>query len=221
MRIRKRLAYTLFPFVSLPPQKKGVMDQRLQNILEGAVALFKNYGLRSISMDEVARSMGMSKKTLYQYVDNKDDLIRKALEYIIEKTSSKDVEDRENYNAIDVLMEISRLVRLETVEINPNVIFDLHKYYPVIYRSIFVKKRDMIYDDVVRNFNRGIAEGLYREDIDIDLVARLYVKNLMEIHDPEFINVPFSKIFHVMFDTHIRSIVNEKGLEYYKQQLKT
>ncbi len=171
-------------------------------------------------MDEISRSMGMSKKTLYQYVDNKDDLITKALEYVIEKNTFKLIEENEELNAIDVLLEISRMVRIETNEINPVVVFDLHKYYPIIYRNIFVKKRDMIYSDICKNFHRGIKEGIYRIDLDIDIVARLYVKNLMEIHDPEFINAPFSKIFQVMFDSHIRSIVNNRGLAYYEQQIK-
>jgi hypothetical protein len=162
----------------------------------------------------------MPKKTLYQYVENKDDLITKALEYVIEKNTFNVVEENDNLNAIDVLLEISRMVRMETIEINPVVVFDLHKYYPSIYHNIFVKKRDMIYADICRNFHRGIKEGLYRTDLDIDMVARLYVKNLMEIHDPEFINAPFSRIFQVMFDNHIRSIVNQKGLKYYEQQIK-
>lgn len=171
-------------------------------------------------MDEISRSMGMSKKTLYQYVENKDDLITKALEYVIEKNTFNTIEENEKLNAIDVLLEISRMVRMETLEINPVVVFDLHKYYPVIYHNIFVKKRDIIYGDICDNFHRGIKEGIYRTDLDIDMVARLYVKNLMEIHDPEFINAPFSKIFQVMFDNHIRSIVNQKGLAYYEQQIK-
>ncbi len=171
-------------------------------------------------MDEISRSMGMSKKTLYQYVENKDDLITKALEFVIEKNTFNVIEENEKLNAIDVLLEISRMVRMETLEINPVVVFDLHKYYPVIYRNIFVKKRDIIYGDICKNFNRGMKEGIYRTDLDIDMVARLYVKNLMEIHDPEFINAPFSRIFQVMFDSHIRSIVNHKGLAYYEQQIK-
>lgn len=196
------------------------MDQRQHSILEGAIKLFKQYGLRSVSMDDVAGSLGMSKKTLYQFVENKDDLITRALDFLIQKTTLTEVEKDENLNAIDVLLEISRIVRSETVEINPVVKFDLYKYYPVIYNNALAKKRDMIYHDLLANYSKGVHQGLYRSDIDIDLVAKLYIKNLMEIHDPEYIKAPLSKIFHVMFDTHIRSIVNKEGLEYYELKIK-
>lgn len=196
------------------------MDQRQQSILEGAIKLFKQYGLRSVSMDDVAGSLGMSKKTLYQFVENKDDLITRSLDYLIQKTTIVEIEKNENLNAIDVLLEISRIVRAETVEINPVVKFDLYKYYPAIYNSTLSKKREMIYHDLLANYKKGVYQGLYRGDIDIDLVAKLYIKNLMEMHDPEYINAPLSKIFHVMFDTHIRSIVNKEGLEYYELKIK-
>lgn len=196
------------------------MEQKIITIIEGAIKLFKKYGLRSISMDELALSMGMSKKTLYQYVVNKEDLIRKVLEYIIERNSVNDFEDNKNLNAIDMLLQISHMVRVETVEMNPVVVFDLHKYYPAIYHDIFVKKRDIIFNQMYSNFERGIKEGIYRSDMDMDMFARLYVKNLMEIHDPEFINATFTKIFNAMFDIQIRAIVNDKGLTYYEQKLK-
>lgn len=196
------------------------MEQKFIAIIEGAIKLFKKYGLRSISMDEIALSMGMSKKTLYQYVANKEDLIKKTLEFIIERNSINDFEDDKNLNAIDMLLQISHMVRVETVEMNPVVVFDLHKFYPTIYHDIFVKKRDIIFKQMCSNFERGIKEGIYRNDMDIDMFARLYVKNLMEIHDPEFINATFTKIFNAMFDIQIRAIVNDKGLAYYEQKLK-
>ncbi len=195
------------------------MEQKLVTILEGAIKLFKKYGLRSISMDELALSLGMSKKTLYQYVSNKEDLVKKVLEYIIDRNSLNDFEDNPNLNAIDMLLQISHVVRIETVEMNPVVVFDLHKYYPAIYHDIFVKKREMIYNQMYSNFKRGISEGIYRKDVDIDMFARLYVKNLMEIHDPEFINASFTRIFNAMFDIQIRAIANNKGLTYYEQKL--
>ncbi|HLO92490.1 MAG TPA: helix-turn-helix domain-containing protein [Lentimicrobium sp.] len=196
------------------------MDEKLISILEGAIKLFKQYGLRSISMDEIARSLSMSKKTLYQYVDNKDDLIIKALDYIIAKTKVEEIEKDENLNAIDVLLEISRIVRTEVVEMNPVVKFDLFKFYPSIYHKAVMKKKEMIFNDIIINFNRGIEQGLYRKDVDIELTAKLYIQNLLEIHDPEFMNAPLSKVFVVMFDTLIRSIVNEEGLKYYEQKIK-
>lgn len=196
------------------------MDKKLESIIIAVINLFKQYGLRSISMDEVARSLGISKKTLYQYVVNKEDLIMKCCEYVIETYRASEDERNKNYNAIDVLLEISLAVRSLVDDVSPVVIFDFQKYYPHVLRAVIVKKREMIYSDMSRNFERGRKEGLYRDDIDHDLVLKLYIKNLMEIHDPEFINAPVKKVFNVMFDSHIRSIVNTKGLDYYEKKIK-
>jgi len=196
------------------------MDEKQKLIIEGAIKLFKQYGLRSVSMDDVSRSLGMSKKTLYQFVDNKDDLITRAIDYVIERNTRIDTKD-ESLNAIDVLLEISSLISAETLEINPVVRYDLFKYFPAIYNSALNKRREQIYQDILANYECGVRQGLYREDLDIDVVAKLYIKNLMEIHDADFINAPLSKILKVMFDSHIRSIINEKGLEYYEQKIKS
>lgn len=196
------------------------MDDKQKLILEGAVKLFKQYGLRSVSMDDVSRSLGMSKKTLYQFVDNKDDLVTRAIDYVIERNSQIDTSD-ESLNAIDVLLDISRCISAETLEINPVVRYDLFKYFPAIYNAALNKRREHIYRDILANYKNGVKQGLYREDIDIDVVAKLYIKNLMEIHQADFINAPFSKILKVMFDSHIRSIINDKGLEYYEQKIKS
>lgn len=196
------------------------MDEKLVTILEGSIKLFKQYGLRSISMDEIARSIGMSKKTLYQFVDNKDDLITQSLDYLIEKTTIEKIEKEKKLNAIDVLLEISRIVRSEVIEMNPVVKFDLFKYYPSIYHRAVMKKKEMIFSDIIENFNKGMQQGLYRTDVDIEMTAKLYIQNLLEIHDPEFMNASLSRIFVVMFDTLIRSIVNENGLKYYEQKIK-
>lgn len=171
-------------------------------------------------MDEVSRSLGISKKTLYQYVLNKEDLITKCCEYVIEEYRTREDERNKNYNAIDALLEISLAVRNLVDDVSPVVLFDFQKYYPHVLRGVIIKKREMIYADMSRNFERGLKEGIYREYIDHDLVLKLYIKNLMELHDPEFINAPVKKVFNVMFDSHIRSIVNSKGLNYYEKKIK-
>ncbi len=195
------------------------MDNRLQTILQGTIKLFRKYGLRSISMDVVASSMGISKKTLYQYVNSKEDLIQKVCEYVMEKNPIKEVQKNTNLNAIEVLLEISRLTRADTVELNPAVVYDLKKFYPAIYHNIYLKKRDMVCSDINLNIERGIKEGLYREGIEIELLSKLFVKNLMEIEEPEFLEASQEMIFFIMMDTLIRAIVNEKGLEYYERNI--
>jgi AcrR family transcriptional regulator len=201
------------------------MDEKLEKILRESGRLFIKYGIRSLSMDDICRELGMSKKTLYQYVESKSDLISRLLQYNFDE-HSKNVHSLVvgEHNAIDVLLAVSRMVCLEMQNFHPSIIFDLQKYYPEIYKMYNDTKVKAIFNDIKGNINKGIAEGLFRADMDVDLVARLYVQKLEDVHNPTFLAsmatdvASFAKIFHVMFDNHIRGICNATGLAYYEKQ---
>jgi len=198
------------------------MDEKEERILSESLMLFKKFGIRSVSMDDIAKEMGMAKKTIYQYVENKADLVEKSLAYMMQKENTICLgEIVETMNAIDILLAVSRNVSKQLKDMNPLNAFELQKYYPTIYRAFVMKKRDHVYEQVKNNFQQGINEGIYRNDLDIDLVARLYIQKLVDVHDPEFlssVNFSFEKVFQVMFDNHIRGIANAEGLAYYEKQ---
>lgn len=200
------------------------MDEKLGTIIKATALLFKKYGIRSISMDDVAREMGISKKTLYQYVENKTDLVKKVLdEHLCHYCSKKNSEEGKNLNAIDVLLEVSKDVNKNFKEFKPTVTYDLQKYYPDLFRSFIDRKRDVLFEDVKNNIQQGIDEGIYRDDLHVELIARLYLKKLENIHDPEFIvsnKFTFKNLFEVMFESHIRGIANQKGIEYLESRKK-
>jgi AcrR family transcriptional regulator len=200
------------------------MDEKIDRILSESLRLFKKNGIRSVSMDDVSKELGMSKKTIYQYFANKTELVEKVLAHMHEQESKVCLEgDVTKMNAIDILLAVSRNVSKQMKDMNPINAFELQKYYPSIFREFVIKKRDHVYEQVKQNFARGIAEGIYRNDLDIDLVARLYIQKLVDVHDPEFlssVNFGFEKVFQVMFDNHIRGIANAEGLAYYEQQIK-
>ena len=199
------------------------MDEKLERILSESFRMFRKYGIKSISMDDIARELGMSKETIYQYVENKSDLVEKVLNFSMGQEGSMCLAGAvEKMNAIDILLEVSKNVSKQLQDLNPSNAFDLQKYYPVIYRDFILRKRDHVFEQVKQNFAQGISEGIYRNDLDIDLVARLYIQKLVDVHDPEFlssVNFSFEKVFQVMFDNHIRGIANAEGLKYYEQQI--
>ena len=200
------------------------MDEKIDRILSESLRLFMKNGIRSVSMDDISKELGMSKKTIYQYVANKTELVEKVLNYLLneERTICTDG-DINSLNAIDILLAVSRNVSRELKNMNPINAYELQKYYPAIYREFIIKKRNHVFSQVKQNFTQGIAEGIYRNDLDIDLVARLYIQKLVDVHDPEFlssINFGFEKVFQVMFDNHIRGIANAEGLAYYEKQIK-
>lgn len=198
------------------------MNEKLTLILQTSGQLFKKYGIRSISMDDIAREIGMSKKTLYQYVENKPDLIEKLLAHHVDDSQACIVEDHKDLNAIDILLRVSMKVSEEMKDFNPVVAFDLEKFYPALYKSFVMAKREHVYKHIKENLEQGIKENIYRSDIDADLVAKLYVQKLRDVHDPDFLSsVEFSqeKVFQVMFENHIRGISNAEGIAYYERKM--
>ncbi len=202
--------------------KTKIMDEKIDRILSESLLLFKKFGIRSVSMDDIAKELGMSKKTIYQYVANKSELVEMVLNIMLQRESTVCINgDTEKMNAIDILLAVSHNVSNQMKDLNPSNAFDLQKYYPVIYREFIIKKRDHVFKQVKQNFAQGIEEGIYRNDLDIDLVARLYIQKLVDVHDPEFlssVSFSFEKVFQVMFDNHIRGIANAEGLAYYEKQ---
>ena len=206
---------------------KNEEKERLDFILEQSRELFTRYGIRSISMDDIARELGISKKTLYQHVKNKADLLDKGFKKVQEDfIGAVNRVCSRGMNAIDELLEVSKCVNRELMKYNPATVFDLQKYYPEVFNNHVAEEKKYTYRMILRNLEKGISEGIYREDQDIELVANLYIQKVESIHDEKFLrqaNISMEEIFEVMFENHIRGISNQKGIEYFeqrKQQLK-
>lgn len=141
-------------------------------------------GIKSVSMDDIAREMGVSKKTLYALVDNKHSLVRQ----VIEHDACEDVKViMDNHlasdDAIDEFLRNSRYFVRQMREISPTTIRDLQKYYPDLWKGHIEPHRDEFRHSLAANLERGITEGLYRQDIDSEIIARLYVGAMMSIID--------------------------------------
>ena len=156
-------------------------DEKYYKIVDGAHKLFLKNGIRNVSMDDIARNLGVSKKTIYQYVENKTDLLKRILGSIMVniKTRIEELENRD-LNAIDVLLEMSKIVGDKLMKFNPVISFELEKYYYSVYEEYFIVKKQMMKDFILRNIEKGIAEGLYRKDLKSEVVAHLYFERIEE-----------------------------------------
>ncbi|MEI7980582.1 MAG: TetR/AcrR family transcriptional regulator [Bacteroidota bacterium] len=198
------------------------METSLIYILERVRELFFKYGVRSVSMDDICRDLGMSKKKLYSYVPSKNQLVEKLLE--LERQNFEVIFDRHNFegvNAIDILLTVSHEVGDHFQDISPAMTFDLKKYYPDIYHKHVDERIEFIYQKIQINIQKGISQGMYRDDLSIELIARLYIRRLIDLHNPEFFpadKFSFQTFFEVMFDNFIRGIANSSGIEYYEKQ---
>ena len=197
-------------------------DTKYKSILNSAFNIFTENGIRNISMDDLCRKMGMSKKTLYKYVENKADLLQKINNYIHSQIINAIIDlEKTDLNAIDILLEMSKIPGKLFTQINPIISFEMRKYYPQVFEKSTSDRKVLITNSIRKNMDQGIKEGLYRQDLNKDIIAQLYFKNIEDFHTTlgeTMKKYSFEKIFEVMFENHIRGIANEKGIEYFEKQ---
>ncbi len=214
---------TLFSFSTVDDiEIVKFMDEKHQKIIEGAYRVFIENGIRSVSMDDVCRHLGISKKTLYQVVESKVDLLSKITAYIQEKIKTNIEEfQKMDLNAIDILLEMSKVSSERHIRINPIITHEFRKYYPMVYEEYIEGKKELVVNAIMHNLEQGIKEGLYRQDLNKEIVAYLYFQKIEEFHNlskQESEDFSYQKIFKVMFENHIRGISNPEGIEYFEKQ---
>lgn len=156
-------------------------------IKEKAHQLFMQYGLRSVSMDDIATALGISKKTIYHYYADKDALVDDVIATLIlndECVCKKDTLSAANavhevFLAIDFMVEMFK-------GMNPSVFIDLQKYYPSSYARFIKHKDEFLYNVIKQNLKRGIEEELYRPELKIEVLARLRLETIMLPFHPDF-----------------------------------
>ncbi len=204
--------------------KLDEQNERFQELIEPIKELFYRYGLKNLNMDELSRRLGISKKTLYTFVKNKEELVEKV--FLYEETKiMKLSQEIDNYpiNAIEKLLKISQLVHDEMKRINPMIRFEMSKYYHHTFEAYMEKKRQSVYEGMKINILQGIEEKIYRDDINVDLVATIYLNSFIELHNSEIckiLDINFIQLFEVMFENHIRAISTPLGLAFFESRKK-
>lgn len=157
-----------------------------ERILLKSHELFNRYGIRSVSMDDIAAQLSMSKKTLYQYYTDKDELVNAVFDIALRENQSWCTASRERgANAIHEVFLSLDMVREMLDSMNPSLIFDLQKYHPTAFKKYLSFKNDFLYQIIFSNLEKGIREEVYREDIDIEIMSRYRLHGIMLAFDPE------------------------------------
>jgi len=199
------------------------MNEELKNILLKARELYMKYGIKSITMDDVARELGISKKTLYQYVTDKDDLVGKFVDNEISMRQEEICKCfRIGYNAIEELFEISIFMNKLMRNQNSATEYDLKKYYPVHYEKTIKARREGIFNYILVNLKKGINEGLYRKEMNKEVIAKLYLWRSENTHFDELFTIEeFTsiKLFVELINYHVRGIATEKGIMILEKKI--
>jgi len=188
-----------------------------EKIINKATELFLNLGFKSVTMDDLANAMGISKKTIYSHFINKTELVE-ATTMTMSETIRQGIEAIISLekNPIEEHYEIKKFIMTQLKDEKSSPLYQLQKYYPKIHTALKRKQFESMQFCVEQNVKRGIALGIYREDLSVEFVARIYFLGAMGIKDNElFPTTIFSKlqIMNQYLEYHLRAIVSPKGRE--------
>ncbi len=192
-----------------------------EKIIEKAAELFINLGFKSVTMDDIAQEMGISKKTIYTHFKNKTALVKEAVMHMYHLiTHGIDCIRALEQNPIEELYAIKKfaMTRLKDEKSSPQ--YQLQKYYPEIYSLLKEKQFEKMHECTVANLERGIAQGLYRENLDVEFVSRIYFIGVNGIKDDTLFAVdqfPKAQLFEAYLEYHLRGIVTKEGLKTLKK----
>ena len=189
-------------------------------IVEGASNLFLQYGVRSVTMDEVAREVGMSKKTLYQSFANKGEIVLEVGKAHIEHEKSEFGNIHDNCkDAIDELHQLTSCVSRCMENMNPSLLFDLKKYHPDAWQLFLAFRTEFIQSQVRENIERGIEEGYYRPELNADLLAKIRMEQVQVVFDPKIFPSNTYNLVELqlaVLDHFIHGLLSDKGRQLYK-----
>lgn len=196
------------------------MNAIRNDITEKSFEQFMRYGVKSVSMDDISKSLGMSKKTLYQHYANKESLVMG----VIEQQQKRDAEvfadiQSNSVNAIDEMVQIAEYFLTILRDLGPSFIYDMRKYYPSHWKNVKNFLNVFLKEEIKTNIERGIAEKYYRQNLDPDLVSTLYVASSWAIADDVIVSFkdfnPQELIKqHVMY--HLYGLLSSYGHEHLK-----
>lgn len=196
------------------------MDTK-KRILIQAKILFSQYGIRNITMDTIAQELGLSKKTLYQYFEDKA-----AMVYEIVKTHLEDEQEliqnllQDTANALEALANMMAYADKILRFVSPSLLFELQKYYPAAFQLMREKELEFHLPEIRKNLNKGIAEGLFRTEIDVEVIAKMRLGMMhiaidtrlypLETYTPH-------KVHLELFRFYIYGLLTNKGREVWEK----
>jgi AcrR family transcriptional regulator len=193
-------------------------------ILQAALKLFMRNGIKSVSMDDIAVNLGVSKKTLYRWFENKDQLVMAMLQDHLDKMEADCCTfSTEAKNAIEELFQMMQMIRQQLAGMHPSFFYDLQKYHQPAWQIWTMHKNKFIMQEITRNLQAGIEQGLYRTDFDLEIIARLRLAQIEDVFNPEIFppeKFDLQKVQIATIEHFMRGIASLKGhklINTYKQ----
>lgn len=192
-----------------------------EKLLKGAEDLFLRYGLRSVSMDDIARHLGVSKKTIYQYFADKDEVVATVAKQHMEKQRLQfETIGKEAKNSVEEMVMISFCMKENMRNMNPSLLFDMQKYHQPAWAEWVAFKVKFIRSNVVNSLKRGVEEGYFRPDIDMEVMALLRLEQIQMAFDSsvfprEKFDLP--EVQAQLFEHFVQGLFTDKGRKLYQK----
>ncbi|MEQ8629259.1 TetR/AcrR family transcriptional regulator [Ekhidna sp.] len=194
-----------------------------EKILNSAEELFIQYGIRSVTMDDVARAASMSKKTLYQYFDNKDGLVSEVAKNHFEREALEfEKIDKEATDAIHEILLVSQCLRKHVFRMNPSLLYDMQKYHGAAWDKYLEFKQSIIRGYIEKNIERGKKEGLFREEVNAKVLSILRVECVQLVFNTRIFpreEFDFPSVQLQILDHFIYGLLTEKGRKKYEEYM--
>jgi AcrR family transcriptional regulator len=204
------------------PQLTEAQDTK-DRILLGAQQLFMRRGIKSVSMDDIVAALGISKKTLYKWFETKDQLVQAVMSgHLIHSEGDCRRMAQEAENAVHEIVLMMKWTKQEHSDVHPGIFMEMKKYHAAAYEQWHRHKFEYILKQIEQNLRRGIAEGLYRAEIDVPVLARLHLGAIDVVMDPDLFpprQFPTARVMHVTDEGFLRSVVTPAGLDMMNRYL--
>ena len=196
-----------------------------ESIVNKAAELFLNLGFKSVTMDDIANAMGISKKTIYVHFSNKSELVDAVSFFLFDSICDGiDTICEQSANPIKELYDIKMYVmhHLKNEKASPQ--YQLKKYYPQTYSRLHQAQFKKMHESVSESLQKGIDMGLFRPSIDVDFIARMYFNGMTGIKDEGFFpTAQYTKdyLMESYLEYHLRAIVTDNGMAILHQFINT
>ena len=201
--------------------KSDFREMMKDKIINKAKEMFLRLGFKSITMDDIACEMCISKKTIYKYFSNKDVLIEQSVELVhkeVHETINQIVS--KNFNAIEENFEIKRMFKEMFKSAESSPIYQLKKHYPEVYAKALSSQIEVCETCFRNNILKGINEGLYREHLDVDNYIKFYYTLIFNINENTASGIEAEELELKALEYHIRAMATLAGIIELEKHLK-
>ncbi len=203
-------------FTYICPMKKESLY--INRILQAADQLYRKHGFRAVSMDDLAKEIGMSKKTIYKFFSSKNKLVEAlVMEHTEKQRQEISAIVEKNNDPIKTMVEIGQLVSTYYTEMSPDIILELKKYFFEIWQQVDKMQTEQMLLGITKNLIAGVKLGLYRKEIDPEFIAKVYVNSVISACDNDDQITGKALYYMMLLQYHLQGVMTEKGRRLFEK----